>query len=359
MHLKCCPHCYHKSPHPDISQRLICSQCPHETCSASFVNNFISVCTKCRAGYMILNRSINNSFYLSCNQNRCNHILVAIQSAQEVKRSKLKCVSCSWYKLIVDILDQVYLNNPVDYIETCVFCDDRFAPYIYEPNPLPKSILEKREPPSSIGEKNLDFKQDKLADHRKILNVQSSQLFSKKRVQNPGLQLLGADPFHRRENKSKINQNIKQNKLRKTSLAGSTFSGLKAASNLGSGLGPGPAEAFASLQTMFGNRLDDSSAIKLQQDRPQFAMAELDLDGLSLRNYRNYDIEDAEKTFVDRKRETKDHADDDRPDSQAKRLQSNKPEYQVSGQSASNPRPELVGMAGEATGFMSVEYQYP
>lgn len=100
-HLKCCPQCYHKSPHPEISQRLICSQCPSDTCTVSALYTEVAMCPRCSRGKLILNRSIDRAFYATCNNNRCTHCLILVHNAADVKRSQQKCPHCTSYKLKV------------------------------------------------------------------------------------------------------------------------------------------------------------------------------------------------------------------------------------------------------------------
>lgn len=213
--MKCCPQCYHKSPNPEISHRLICSQCPHETCSASANNSLVSSCPKCRKGSLILNRPINRSFLLTCNHNKCHHTLSVVQSAVEVKRSKNKCLKCSAFKLLVSSNDEIYAANSTDYIESCVFCDDRFAPYIFDP----REIGQLRQEPSDQYTRQESRTIERPDSHplRDRLNIRPEvnhlRLFEKpKQGVTYGFrsgQTSGADPIQRREAKRKINQGIK------------------------------------------------------------------------------------------------------------------------------------------------------
>ena len=100
-HLRCCPQCYHKSPHPEVSPRLICSQCPEISCPASTINWELGPCPRCSRGKLILNRPIDKAFYATCNHNRCSHSLVLVRNALDVQRSSSRCGHCGLFRLKV------------------------------------------------------------------------------------------------------------------------------------------------------------------------------------------------------------------------------------------------------------------
>lgn len=58
-----CPQCYHRSPFPDFSQRVICGQCPNTQCQFSQAGTEVINCSKCVKGSMILNQNINGKYY--------------------------------------------------------------------------------------------------------------------------------------------------------------------------------------------------------------------------------------------------------------------------------------------------------
>lgn len=187
-HLRCCPQCYHKSPYPFISPRLICSQCPNDKCSASVVYSEVCPCPQCRQGKMILNRAIDKFYYLTCNFNKCNYSLIVVQNAAEVKRSQSLCPTCSSFKLRVVPAHQVYSMNRIDCVEACVFCDERYKNYIMEPNV--KGKLE-----AFDGSRHSQTPRA----------AQSSQGFEQH-------QAWAFDPLRRKEAKRKVNNGVKLRK---------------------------------------------------------------------------------------------------------------------------------------------------
>jgi hypothetical protein len=134
VHLRCCPLCYHKSPYPAAGQRLICSQCPSVACLASGANNAVRRCPACDAGRLVLNRPVAGAVAASCDQNRCAYRLVLLQAAVRVRRATAQCPHCAAFRLAVDLQDPAGLRDHLPTEDVCVFCDPRFAPYIYQPN---------------------------------------------------------------------------------------------------------------------------------------------------------------------------------------------------------------------------------
>lgn len=106
----------------------------------------------------------------------------------------------------------------VDFVETCVFCDDRFAPYIYEPRPTKKQIQENMDTYNRPATKSADPGLSKHHHQRRKSQGDFGRRANnyQKRGQDVSSSHHGkADPYHKKESKRKVNQGVKNGKWSK------------------------------------------------------------------------------------------------------------------------------------------------
>jgi hypothetical protein len=68
---------------------------------------------------MILNSEINSQFYMTCNNNKCNHTVVLVENVLNASVANVGCQQCNSKQLTIESL-----GSPK--ITTCVFCDPNF-----------------------------------------------------------------------------------------------------------------------------------------------------------------------------------------------------------------------------------------
>lgn len=154
-----CPQCYHRSPFPDIAQRIICSQCKNGQCNFSESNTDVCACRQCGKGKMILNQAIQGKYNLTCNMNNCMNIITVAENATKVSRIGKKCQNCASSVLNIKFVDG-------DEVTCCVFCDMDYNRYVYRPEIKVSQKSIKDEPRGGAGDRN----QGKFADKRQTVD---------------------------------------------------------------------------------------------------------------------------------------------------------------------------------------------
>ncbi|XP_055539018.1 DNA topoisomerase 3-beta isoform X2 [Wyeomyia smithii] len=125
-----CPYCYNHSPFRGMAKNSGCNNCPHPSCTHSYLNLGVSSCIECEQGILVMDCTLSpKSWKLVCNF--CDVIINCFDDAFKVNVEADSCEECG--AQLITVLyksDKTPFKNDVTEMKGCIFCFIDFFPMI-------------------------------------------------------------------------------------------------------------------------------------------------------------------------------------------------------------------------------------